>query len=265
MRRKIPIKNINKCLVLFHPRSGSSWLIKILQENKNFRAGYEIFGSYQYESDSPTALEQEQLLNNFYNCKLDRSITTWNNKKGRWNSSKLDCNIYDTIVCKISPYQVIDKPFLIKFIQENKIKVICLTRKDIVRRAVSEYRSDILSQKIGTQNITKIEDNYILGSTKIEKADFFSFLDRSLAGLKDVSVMADLLAENNVNIFHLTYENLLKDTNSSLQELEDFLGSKIKIRQTEKIIKITDDNLQSSVSNYEELQEWVDEYLSIKT
>ena len=82
-----PVKNITKCLVLFHPRSGSSWLIKLLEENKNFRVGYEIFGGYKYHSGSPTELEQENLLNDFYNSNLDRSILAWNDKKGAWVTS----------------------------------------------------------------------------------------------------------------------------------------------------------------------------------
>ena len=265
IRSKIPVKNITKCLVLFHPRSGSSWLIKLLEENKNFRVGYEIFGGYKYYSGSSTELEQKNLLNDFYNSNLDRSILAWNNKKGCWNSSILDCNIYDAIVCKISPYQIINKTAFVEFIKQNNIKVICLTRDDIVKRAVSEYRSDLLYEKIGVHNMTNIEEHSVLGSTKLKKSEFLSFLERSLLGVKDVSSMANLLASNNVDVFHLTYENLLKNTDSSLQELENFLDTTIKVRHTEKILKITDDNLQNVINNYDEFKKWMDEYLSAST
>ncbi|MEM9271711.1 MAG: sulfotransferase domain-containing protein [Cyanobacteria bacterium P01_F01_bin.143] len=264
LRNKIPLKNITKCLVLFHPRSGSSWLLKLLEENSNFRIGYEIFGSYQYESGSPTVFEQEKLLNNFYNSNLYRSTSTWDNNTGCWEHSSVNYNVYDTIACKISPYQIINKKSFVEFVQENQIKVICLTRQDLVRRAISEYRSDILYKKIGVHNLTQIDNSSILGSTKLEKSEFLSFLERSLLGVQDVTEMANLLVENNVDIFQLTYECLLNDTNSSLQKLEEFLDSKINIRQTDKIIKITDNNLQNSISNYRESLQWADEYLRIK-
>ena len=263
IRSKLPVKNITKCLVLFHPRSGSSWLIKLFEENKNFRVGYEIFGGYKYQLESPTELEQEQLLNNFYNSKLDRSVLAWNGKKGSWVKSMVNCQVYDAIICKISPYQILNKQAFVEFIKQNDIKVICLTRKDIVRRAVSEYRSDLLYEKIGVHNMTNSQDTSVLGPTKLEKANFLSFLERSLLGVKDVSSMADLLAKNNVDLFHLNYEDLLKNTDSSLAELESFLNTEIKVRQTGKIKKITDDNLQNVISNYDEFQQWIDEYLSI--
>ena len=263
IRSQLPVKNITKCLVLFHPRAGSSWLIKLLEENNNFRVGYEIFGGYQYKLGSPTELEQEQLLNNFYNSKLDRSILAWNGKQGSWIRSIINCQVYDAITCKISPYQIINKQTFVEFVKQNNIKVICLTRNDIVRRAVSEYRSDLLYEKIGVHNMTDSQDSSILGPTKLEKSNFLSFLERSLLGVKDVSSMAELLAENDVELFHLNYEDLLKDTDSSLVKLEKFLDANIKVRQTEKIIKITDDNLQNVISNYDEFQQWTDEYLSI--
>ena len=139
-----------------------------------------------------------------------------------------------------------------------------MTRDDIVKRAVSEYRSVLLHKKIGTQNIINSHERSVLGPTKLEKSEFLSFLERSLLGVKDVSSMADLLASNNVDVFHLTYENLFKNTDSSLQELENFIDTTIKIRQTEKILKITNDNLQNVISNYDELKEWIDEYLCAK-
>ena len=259
-----PVKNITKCLVLFHPRSGSSWLIKLLEENKNFRVGYEIFGGYKYHSGSPTELEQENLLNDFYNSNLDRSILAWNGKKGAWVTSISNAQVYDAIICKISPYQIINKIAFVEFIKQNNIKVICLTRDDIVKRAVSEYRSDLLYEKIGVHNMTNSHERFVLGPTKLEKSEFLSFLERSLLGVKDVSSMANLLTSNNVDVFHLTYENLFKNTDSSLQELEIFLDTTIKIRQTEKILKITNDNLQNVISNYDELKEWIDEYLCAK-
>ena len=262
IRSKIPVKNITKCLVLFHPRSGSSWLIKLLEENKNFRVGYEIFGGYNYQFESPTDLEQEHLLNNFYNSKLNRSVLAWDSNKGSWIRSITNCQIYDAIICKISPYQIINKKAFIEFTKQHNIKVICLTRKDIVRRAVSEYRSDLLYEKIGVHNMTNSEELSLLGSTKLEKYKFLSFLERSLLGVKDVSSMANLLASNNVDICYLTSEDLFKNTNSYLQELEDFIGTTIKVRQTNKILKITDDNLQNVISNYEEFKKWTDEYLS---
>ncbi len=261
IRSQIPVKNITKCLVLFHPRSGSSWLIKLLEENKNFRVGYEIFGGYNYQFESPTDLEQEQLLNNFYNSKLDRSVLDWNSKKGFWIRSITNCQVYDAIVCKISPYQINNKQAFVEFIQQHNIKVISLTRKDIVKRAISEYRSNILYKSIGIHNLTDDQESSGLGSTKLEKADFFSFLDRSLLGVKDVCSMANSLNKNNVDIFQLNYEDLLKNTDSTLQKLEDFLGTTIKIRQTEKIVKITDDNLENVINNYDEFEKWIDEYM----
>ena len=263
IKSKNPVKKVTKCLVLFHPRAGSSWLIKLLEENKNFRVGYEIFGGYQYHLGSPTELEQESLLNNFYNSNLDRSILAWNGKKGAWISKISNPQSYDAIICKIAPYQIINKTSFVEFIKQNDIKVICLTRKDIVRRAVSEYRSNILYKTIGVHNITDSHKDSVLGPTKLKKSDFLSFLERSLLGVKDVHSMANLLASNTVDVFHLTYENLLKNTDSSLQELEDFLATEIKIRQTAKIKKITDDNLQNVISNYDEFKEWMDEYLSV--
>ena len=264
IRSKIPVKNVTKCLLLFHPRSGSSWLIKLLEENKNFRIGYEIFGGYKYHSGSPTELEQDNLLNNFYNYNLDRSIVAWNEEKGSWISHISNAQVYDAIICKISPYQVINQKGFVEFIKQNNIKIICLTRDDIVKRAVSEFRSDFLYEKIGVHNVTNSQERFVLGPTKLEKSEFLSFLERSLLGVKDVSSMANLLASNNVDVFHLTYESLFKNTDSSLQELENFLGTTIKIRQTKKIMKITDDNLQNVISNYDELKEWIDEYLCAK-
>ena len=263
IRGKIPVKNVTKCLLLFHPRSGSSWLIKLLEENKNFRVGYEIFGGYQYHLRTPTELEQNNLLNNFYNYNLNRSIVAWDGNNGSWISHLSNAQIYDAIICKISPYQVINKKYFVEFIKQNNIKVICLTRDDIVKRAVSEYRKDILYEKIGIHNISNSQQHLALGPTKLEKSKFISLLERSLLGVKDVSNMANLLANNNANIFHLTYENLLENTNKSLQELEQFLGTTIKVRQTNKILKVTNDNLQDVISNYDELQEWVKEYLVV--
>ena len=251
-----PVRNITKCLVLFHPRSGSSWLIKLLEENKNFRVGYEIFGGYKYHSGSPTELEQENLLNDFYNSNLDRSILAWNGKKGAWVTSISNAQVYDAIICKISPYQIINKTAFVEFIKQNNIKVICLTRDDIVKRAVSEYRSVLLHEKIGTQNIINSHERSVLDTTKLEKSEFLSFLERSLLGVKDVSYMANSLASNNVDICHLTYENLLKNTDSSLQELEEFFGTTINVSHTDKIFKVTDDNLQNVISNYDEFKQW---------
>jgi len=271
IKNEIHVKKITKCLILFHPRSGSSWLIKLLEENKNFRIGGEIFGEYQYNSGSPNELEQKSLLNNFYDFNIDRSTLAWDSQKGIWVNSirnniniiKPNAQVYDeiTIICKISPYQVINKKALIEFVKQNNIKVICLTRDDIFKLAVSAYRKNILYKKTRVHNLTKDQKDFVLGSTKLEKSKILSFLEINLSAQKDVCELANLLASNKVDLLHLTYEKLFENTDLTLQKLEDFIGAEIKIRQTEKIFKITDDRLPNIISNYQEFQEWMYEYL----
>ncbi|MEO1041932.1 MAG: hypothetical protein AAFX52_06545 [Pseudomonadota bacterium] len=221
-------KNLQKLVLLFHPRSGSSWLRSMLDENDYVWMVHEILARV----GSPG--QQHAKIDDVYNQGRPKRITV--------------------VGSKVAPYQIIDKIGFVQQVRDLGIKPIVIQRRSLVRTVISQIRRRELSDReleAGRQAAQNLRvDMEPLGPSTINSEEFTRFL---LSDYKERSNLM-LLASAFDQRLELVYEDLLEDPAHCLAQVSDFIGTEIDYLGDGVIARNTGDDLSAVVTNLAELR-----------
>lgn len=219
-------------LILFQPRSGSSWLTSMLAENETWSVRYELLSSRKFPINGQE--DQTDFLESFYRAQGEGVLA-----RG----------------LKAAPYQIIDKPAVVDFLNKRDVMVICLTRRNSVKAAVSAIRADKLrkeSLKNGGPGRTNLrEGDQVLPATVISRERFLQELRRLDTERNNVHFMQRSL----VSTIDISYEDLCDEPLTVKARIEDAMGVSLPKFGRGGIKKMTPDDLSEAVSNYQEIAE----------
>lgn len=219
-------------VILFHARSGSSWLRSALSMNSNFELDYEPL------SKILLPYEQYNYVNKFFTDQRDPTI--------------------DVVGFKVEQQQIADKLQFLELLIELDISVVVLTRSNIVKCSISQIRRGELS--------ALTHKKYGIGQTNLRNEYDRPPKSYISSGQLKHQMKGDLVARSNVEllcklistpVLRLTYEDLLKDFSKCCDSLEEFLGVPIDNRGKYRPLKNTPDDIAQAIDNYEEIVEFL--------
>ncbi|PWE17945.1 hypothetical protein DDZ18_05055 [Marinicauda salina] len=217
-------------LIVFHPRCGSSWLRSMLAANANLEAGAELL------ADKQSADRQRAFMDAFY--------------------TKPRKNGIEAVGFKAGPHQIIDKPAFVEQVSRLGLRVIEITRDDLLKTSISQIRRGELAEQ--AKNATgKAVQNLVDGLDRpppstINPAELLRQLRRDDTARNDAKLVAGLASSPRLT---LTYETLLRDRHAALDRVADFLGVEIAERDDFRPRKNTPDDLAEAVANLDEVRE----------
>jgi hypothetical protein len=220
-----------KFILLFQGRTGSTYITERVDAHPRVKMEPEVWGGWGFQ------LSREK-------------IPLYSQKQLDWLMSfyDKDYNIpYSAIGFKTKLDDVIDKRSFIRYIREKNIKIIHMTRKNIVKLVISEINAQRLFDITGKWNL----DN------KAERPGPFNLdLDEFDAKMKWRAQIEDWL-DSYVKIINnptlqLCYEDLLFDEVDFFKKLYGFIGTS-PMQTMSKTIKNTPTDLREIIINYDEL------------
>lgn len=132
----------------------------------------------------------------------------------------------------------------------DKIRIIFLCRQNLLKAAVSKQNQMRLVQMGKTSNLKK--DDYVeLGKINLD-------IERALKYMNGREKQDKKYYEELKYFKHkyvVTYEEILENTEGVMENLYSFLGANENYKPSNQTVKITKDNLNEAITNYEELVE----------
>jgi hypothetical protein len=243
------------------PRSGSSWLLSIFDSHKNTKCVYQPLFSYTFKNrinenstkdDFNLFIDELKETNDDFCCMK----TNYHTNNGKNQPITFYKKNKKHVVMKHTTHHYLIE----KMIEFNKdIKIIGLIRKpenviESQMKAKHEHLQDWLN---GTDKNT-VKENYFGFNKLLELNNYF----------------IELKEKHPENVYLISYENLLKDTNNEIEKLFRFCGIKLN-EQTLNFIKESmskNDNYDYSVFRSKEtlinrkckLDETIKEYIRDK-
>jgi hypothetical protein len=141
----------------------------------------------------------------------------------------------------------------LKYIKDNNIKIIHLTRDNLLLK----YISVLTSNKIGTFSSSILQNQHGLVTVDV---DYHNFIKYSNNLIIEENNVIDFCKSNNIEYHHVTYENLTSDKYQDFyKQIFEFLGEPVENfkdikgtpvqRQTKRNIY----TLKEKIANYDEL------------
>ncbi|MGD2182343.1 Stf0 family sulfotransferase [Lusitaniella coriacea] len=233
-------RNYQEFIILCRSRTGSNFLVNLLQSHEQIRASGEIFtGQKRMDWGYPISIPEESLsLRETDPLEFIARVIFRETSK-----SVL------AVGFKLFYYQAKKgkQESIWTYLQnKKKLKIIHLTRKNILKTHLSRQ----LAKTTKTWVNTKMQD------TSGEVKSIFLDYEGCLQAFQDTKRMKKQYREffSEHSILEVVYEELVKNQEEETKRIQDFLGVKNKIlyASTEKQSK---QPLSQTISNYEELKE----------
>ncbi len=217
---------VNKFIVLFVERAGSTYLVTLLNSHPDILSLREEFSALRLKGMG--AEDQLQRARQIYTPPL---IGT--NKAIGFKSKLID---------------ILDVDGFTAVLHENNCRVIQLMRRNSVKAVISTINADRLYKSSGTWNLLKEGDR--MPPFEVDYGQFETMLQERLEWDRDLVSFVEKL---NLPKLTLYYEDLLKDESRFLGEIFSFLGVSPKPVKG-KTIKHTRDNLREVLTNFDQLR-----------
>jgi len=226
-----------KFVILFFERSGSSWLVDMLNNHSEISCLPEVFAlNWNNENKAkrgqPIYTTEAQVKE-----QLDR-IYTKPNAKARGFKFKY-------------PVQYNHYPHVVDFLNENKnsVRIVFLYRKNKLKGAISSQNNVRLRSLNQKSNLIGKEKGLPPLELNIQKAiQYTQRRERS-----DTNFFR--WAKEFTHLHVVTYEDLLDSTAPTIKGICDFLNVSSTYNPTSKVRKSTPDSIQQAITNYDELRE----------
>lgn len=220
-----------KFVLLFQGRTGSTYITERVNAHPDVKMEPEVWGGWGFQVSkserSQYSQKQKDWLARFYAQFDDDAIRSIGFK------TKLD--------------DVIDKRSFIQFIRKNDIKIIHMTRRNIVKLVISE---------INAQRLFDATSKWNLDNEDERPGPFVLDLDEFDAKIKWREQIEDWL-DGYIKIINnptlsLCYEDMLFNEVHFFEKFYHFIGTKPADTRS-KIIKNTPTDLRQIIINHEEL------------
>src|SRR3974390_1674893 len=202
-----------KYAIIFHPRSGSSWLSNILAQTPSILHAYELLdkstaiqlGFLEPSILITSATEQLRILDKFY------------------SHAEIHKRAVAVAGFKVAPYQMLGPGELVQRLRFIDAKIILMWRDNILATAISQIGACRMTKKYGEANATQREN--VQGSITVEKDELIYYLIEQMLERERVKSFASLFEPE--NLLCLQYERMLENTQAVLGSISKFLGIEI--------------------------------------
>lgn len=226
----------DKFFILFEARSGSSHLVSVLNSSSDIICYSEIFTLQTIDTC-------ERLLDALENGMPLHEINPWAlDDHGSIETGKAA----SCIGFKTKPYDL-PGDFVLSRLQRLGFKLILLTRRNLIKQAVSRATGLKLWDKIGLYNASL--NGPTISSAIVDPAEIIEIAE-ICSEVKEQLFSIFNSWENNK--LHVEYEDLLFREELVVERISNFL-SVPKFKPSSRTQKNTADDLSAAVKNYDEL------------
>ena len=221
----------NKFVLLFQGRTGSSYLQQSLNSHPNIIMLPEVWAGMKYIPKQKRKQNAEKQLNwakeffeRYYNKKIN------------------------AIGFKTKLIDVLDPKEFARFLEQNNIKIIYMTRRNIIKLTISEINARRLYNKTKRWNLAQEKDRLLPFNLNLNR--FKKKLKEKEQMEKKLKIYIKTL---NLPVLKICYEDLLMDELETLKKINKFL--EVPFRKTKgNLVKNTSDNLKEIILNLDKIQ-----------
>jgi LPS sulfotransferase NodH len=213
-------------VIMFHARSGSTYLVEALERHPDVRCEYEVMAARREKGYGP----KEQLT--FAGNLLGR---TPGRVKAVGSKTKLG--------------DVLNRDGFASLLRERDAKILHLQRHNVVKLVVSLFNAERVHERTGDWNAYNAADLAKMPFT-IDPGDFRVRLEQAVRRRYELRDFVQSLA---LPTTHLFYEDLLMDRSAFLERTFRFIGVE-PIEVTGRTLKSTRDDLRLMLLNFDELR-----------
>jgi LPS sulfotransferase NodH len=156
-----------------------------------------------------------------------------------------------TVGFRLKVKQLADPEAFAAYLEDREILPLRLTRRNVVKQAVSRLRAMALFRESGDYNVKA--EKKPLGATRIEAQALFNQVDELLELKRRESEFFERLAHPGKD--ELVYEDMLADEQAFFSDLYTRLNANPDHAPSSNVKKNTSNSLEQSILNFEELLE----------
>lgn len=230
--------------VIFHPRSGSSWLSKMLAANEGVLDAFELLDIETARNMAFLGSEAPQSARDQFGI-VRRFIEHAESRPEIFAAG-----------FKAAPYQMLNAAAFVNQLREWKIKIITLHRNDIVASAISQIGARELHARTGSANLER--PSRVVRPFSIERELFRYFLIEQKLERDRVKSIAEVLKGSGA--ISLTFEDLILNPGEQFDRVSGYLGAKLDRMEDVGIYRNLSDNLDGIVLNISDVRKWAVEF-----
>lgn len=229
--------NVNeRVILLFEGRTGSSLLGNLFNQNKNISfLGEEVASLYEKGWEA----QRDWMDQLFFDVE-------------KFQEKYQDPRIHETSTVfgfKVKLRDIASEEGLKHYIENNKLTIIHMFRRNLVKQTVSSIRAIDLYQETGFYNLSKEQESLTLGAYKIPIRRFNTMFLHLLELEHKLQIF---LAKLDIPIIQVAYEDVFE----SPQKVADQLFEKLGVSScpvNPNLLKVTSDDLSLVITNLDEL------------
>lgn len=240
-------------MIVFAARSGSTFLISILNQHDNIMCYPEVL-----QKKSPD--QQKAFLEGMVR---GEKVEKLNGRRRIWRTCRNRAPVFplyelkalfhtpDWIGLKTQLGQISDRAQFRAIAEDNEFRIIQLSRRNPVATAVSALNAQRLKEKFSHHNAKQATER--LGALHIDKDEFDQMLRKREAAKER---MSRYVSSINAPIHRCYYEDLLEDREQFLTGIFEFLDVPMEpVDYKDIIFKNTPKSLDQAILNYDEIRD----------
>ena len=240
-------------MIVFAARSGSTFLISILNQHDNIMCYPEVL---QHKTPDQQKAFLEGMVRGDKVEKLDGRRRVWRTCRNRapmFPLFELKSLFHrpDWVGLKTQLGQISDRAQFRAIAEENQFRIIQLSRRNPVATAVSALNAHRLKEKFSHHNAKAATER--LGALHIDRDDFDQML-RKREMFK--ARMSKYVSSINTPIHRCYYEDMLEDRGRFMTGIFDFLDIPMEhVEYKDIIFKNTPRSLDEAILNFDEIRD----------
>ena len=223
--------NRNKFILLFQGRTGSTYVTDRLNAHPVIKMDPEVWGGWGFQVQESEIAEhikmQQNWLRRFYLQEHHKGM------KAIGFKTKID--------------DVLEKRDFINFLREHQLRIIHMTRRNMVKLVISEINAQRLYDKVSTWNLESEKDRP--GPFELDLDRF----DEQLRWREQIEAwLASYIKLISLPTLTLCYEDMLYDNRAFFSRIYEFLGVPF-VDTVGKTFKNTSNDLRNVITNFDAL------------
>ena len=242
--------NMKKYLIVTTQRTGSTWLIDMLNGHKNIASYAELFRLTPEEEFPTFGRKNIRLFEHWKRHASCNVLTRWLNKEKLYRQyfseveqANADDSLAQTFGCKVMYSQFQANNGLLEFALANVDEIVHLKRRDHLNVAVSKAYME-------QSKIVHSEQDVKLPPITLDVNEMVQYLKKLK---RDEQYFEEQLAkQNSAKVLTCYYEDIVADTDGQMQLIHQHIGVE-HISPESSFKKVNKAELKDLVVNYDEL------------
>lgn len=231
----------NLYAILFHPRSGSTFVSDMCSNDPEIINYYELLA---HEGAQNAGFLLQEDAGKFDTDVQEKMVNRLANVAKRRPETKVGF--------KFAPYQCQSPTMILGALERHKCRTVVVYRRDLVATALSQIGARQLAAQGKQANIGRTEKRIQSMTVDIDSFGYFLF-DSALERAR-VFAFAQALPHPKLM---MSYEELVRNKTTSRAKLSEFLGAKLKPIRSVGVRKNLIGKREDYISNYDEVEAYL--------